>query len=152
MLVEPVELPDGSAFLTIARTLEGPQGAFSERPRRTALLLGCALEAGADTVYGASLSKAGNTEIGPACRLCERQGCITRAADHAVPLPAYLGRLRRENAPQVAAFIGPEGDFSAGEVAALLAAGVQPVTFGPVVFRVETAALFILSSLQYAWL
>ncbi len=46
VLVEPAELPDGSAFLTIARTLEGPQGAFSERPRRTALLLGCALEAG----------------------------------------------------------------------------------------------------------
>jgi len=86
VLVEPVELPDGSAFLTIARTLEGPQGAFSERPRRTALLLGCALEAGADTVYGASLSKAGNTEIGPACRLCERQGCITRAEPLTRPL------------------------------------------------------------------
>ena len=49
-------------------------------------------------------------------------------------------------------FIGPEGDFSAAEVAALLAAGVQPVTFGPIVLRVETAAIFILSALQYAWM
>lgn len=40
VLVEPAILPDGSAFLTIARTLEGPQGAFNERPRRTAVLLG----------------------------------------------------------------------------------------------------------------
>ena len=78
--------------------------------------------------------------------------CFGALQDNAVPLPAYLGRLRRENAPQVAAFIGPEGDFSAGEVAALLAAGVQPVTFGPVVLRVETAALFILSAVQYAWM
>ena len=78
--------------------------------------------------------------------------CFGALQPGAVPLPEWLGRLRREDCPQVAAFIGPEGDFSAAEVSALLAAGVQPVTFGPVVFRVETAALFILSSLQYAWL
>ncbi len=40
ILVEAVEMPDGAEFLTIARTLEGPQGSFRERPRRTALLLG----------------------------------------------------------------------------------------------------------------
>ena len=32
----------------------------------------------------------------------------------------------------------------------MLAAGVQPVTFGPLIFRVETAALFILSAVHYA--
>lgn len=78
--------------------------------------------------------------------------CFGALQAGAVPLPELFGRLRKENCPQIAAFIGPEGDFSAAEVAALLAAGVQPVTFGPIVFRVETAALFILSSLQYAWL
>ena len=78
--------------------------------------------------------------------------CFGSLQQGAVPLPEFFGRLRKDNCPQVAMFIGPEGDFSAGEVAALLAAGVQPVTFGPIVFRVETAALFILSSLQYAWL
>lgn len=49
-------------------------------------------------------------------------------------------------------FIGPEGDFSVAEVAALLAAGVQPVTFGQRVLRAETAALFILAALEYAWM
>ena len=40
ILVEAVEMPDGAEFLCVARTLEGPQGAFAERPRRTALLIG----------------------------------------------------------------------------------------------------------------
>ncbi|HPR69714.1 MAG TPA: RsmE family RNA methyltransferase, partial [Kiritimatiellia bacterium] len=61
-------------------------------------------------------------------------------------------RLRREKGPAVGLFIGPEGDFSGAEVEALLAAGVQPVTFGPIVLRVETAAVFILSALQYEWM
>ena len=78
--------------------------------------------------------------------------CFGALQAGAVPLPEFFSRLRKENCPQIAAFIGPEGDFSAAEVGALLAADVQPVTFGPIVFRVETAALFILSSLQYAWL
>jgi len=78
--------------------------------------------------------------------------CFGALQDNSIPLPAFFGRLRQENCPQVAMWIGPEGDFSTGEVEALLAAGVQPVTFGPVVFRVETAALFICSALQYTWL
>ena len=78
--------------------------------------------------------------------------CFGALQEGAVPLPEWLGRLRRENCPAVTAFIGPEGDFSGTEVESLLAAGVRPVTFGPIVFRVETAALFILSALQYAWL
>ncbi len=77
--------------------------------------------------------------------------CFGALGEGAEPLSAFLGRLRREGGPGLAMFIGPEGDFSAGEVEALRAAGVKPVTFGPVVFRVETAALFILSCVQYAW-
>ena len=78
--------------------------------------------------------------------------CFGALQAGAVPLPVFFGRLRQEDCPQVAMYIGPEGDFSPAEVAALLAARVQPVTFGPIVLRVETAALFILSALQYAWL
>ena len=78
--------------------------------------------------------------------------CFGALQEGAVPLPELFARLRREACPQVAAFIGPEGDFSPGEVEALRTAGVQPVTFGPIVFRVETAALFVLSALQYAWM
>ena len=78
--------------------------------------------------------------------------CFGALQPGAVALPDFLGPLRREHYPQVAMFIGPEGDFSPGEVEKLLAGGVKPVTFGSMVLRVETAALFILSCVQYAWL
>ncbi|WP_394889646.1 short-chain fatty acyl-CoA regulator family protein [Mesorhizobium sp. AaZ16] len=90
IFVEAVEMPDGAEFLCVARTLEGPQGAFSERPRRTALLLGCDIGFKDEIVYGAALpgrpagsgAKSGavlSTPVGPACRLCERSGCLSRA-------------------------------------------------------------------------
>jgi predicted transcriptional regulator/DNA-binding XRE family transcriptional regulator len=87
ILVEAVEMPDGAEFLTVARTLEGPQGAFSERPRRTAILLGCDIGFRDEIVYGAALpggqgggaGAVSATPVGPACRLCERSGCLARA-------------------------------------------------------------------------
>ncbi|BCH34629.1 Cro/Cl family transcriptional regulator [Mesorhizobium sp. L-8-10] len=87
IFVEAVEMPDGAEFLTVARTLEGPQGAFNERPRRTALLLGCDIGFRDEIVYGTALpglagGRAGqvpSTPVGPACRLCERSGCLARA-------------------------------------------------------------------------
>jgi predicted transcriptional regulator len=69
--------------------LEGPQGGFGERPRRTSILIGCDIGFKEDIVYGAALpggatggGKPGalpSTPIGPACRLCERIGCLSRA-------------------------------------------------------------------------
>lgn len=88
IFVEAVEMPDGAEFLTMARTLEGPQGAFSERPRRTALLLGCDIAFRDEIIYGAALpgpaagarpGALASTPVGPACRLCERSGCLARA-------------------------------------------------------------------------
>jgi len=84
--------------------------------------------------------------------LSSAAACFGALQENSIPLPEFFGRLRRENCPEVTMWIGPEGDFSPAEVEALLAAGIQPVTFGPIVFRVETAALFICSALQYAWL
>jgi 16S rRNA (uracil1498-N3)-methyltransferase len=80
------------------------------------------------------------------------EACFGALQENAQPLVRFFERLHKENCPQVTMFIGPEGDFSSTELAALLAAGVQPVTFGPIVLRVETAAIFILSALQYAWM
>jgi predicted transcriptional regulator/DNA-binding XRE family transcriptional regulator len=99
IIVEAVEMPDGAEFLTVARTLEGPQGAFNERPRRTALLIGCDIGFRDEIVYGAALpavpaasaGKAGQVPaipVGPACRLCERSGCLARAEP---PLTRPLG-------------------------------------------------------------
>jgi 16S rRNA (uracil1498-N3)-methyltransferase len=46
-------------------------------------------------------------------------------------------------------WIGPEGDFSAAEIASARAAGVRPATLGPRVLRSETAALAALAALAY---
>ena len=50
---------------------------------------------------------------------------------------------------QATLLIGPEGDFSATETTAALAAGFIPVSLGSIVLRVETAAIFCLSALRY---
>jgi 16S rRNA (uracil1498-N3)-methyltransferase len=50
---------------------------------------------------------------------------------------------------KVALLIGPEGDFSPEEVAAAVAAGAVPVSFGDRILRTETAAIFGLSVLAY---
>lgn len=47
------------------------------------------------------------------------------------------------------ALIGPEGDFSPGEVAAALKAGAKPVSLGPLVMRSETAGIYILSAIHF---
>jgi predicted transcriptional regulator/DNA-binding XRE family transcriptional regulator len=89
VLVEAVEMPDGAAFLTVARTLEGPQGAFGERPRRTAILIGCDIGFRDEVVYGAALPAGEKAvPVGPACRLCERAGCLARVEP---PLTRPLG-------------------------------------------------------------
>lgn len=77
VLVDQVEMPDGSEFLTVARTVEGPQAGFQERVRRTALLIGCDAGFAPETVYGAA--RLTPIAVGPVCRLCERQGCLARA-------------------------------------------------------------------------
>jgi len=89
ILVEAAQMPDGAEFLLVARTLEGLQGGFEERPRRTAILVGCDIGFKDETVYGRHLGeKPVIGKIGPACRLCERQGCLARAEP---PLTRPLG-------------------------------------------------------------
>ena len=47
------------------------------------------------------------------------------------------------------AWIGPEGDFTPAEVAAIQTAGALPITLGPLVLRSETAAIYTLSLMAY---
>ena len=49
-----------------------------------------------------------------------------------------------------ALLVGPEGDFTDQETAMALEAGFSPVTLGPIVLRVETAAFFGLAAMRYA--
>jgi 16S rRNA (uracil1498-N3)-methyltransferase len=52
--------------------------------------------------------------------------------------------------PQNAAiWIGPEGDFTLDELQAIQNSGAQPVSLGKLVLRVETAAVYCLSILNY---
>jgi 16S rRNA (uracil1498-N3)-methyltransferase len=46
-------------------------------------------------------------------------------------------------------WIGPEGDFTLAEVQAIEASGARPITLGPLTLRVETAAIYCLSFLNY---
>jgi 16S rRNA (uracil1498-N3)-methyltransferase len=46
-------------------------------------------------------------------------------------------------------WIGPEGDLTGEEVAAIASAGALPITLGKLVLRVETAATYCLSILNY---
>ncbi len=88
LIVEDVVLPDGTAYVTIARTLDGLQTGPRERVRRTAILLAC------DVAFRHKLNYAGPgpasdpVAIGPACRLCERPACLSRAEP---PLTRPLG-------------------------------------------------------------
>jgi len=49
----------------------------------------------------------------------------------------------------ISVWVGPEGDFTPGELATLLAQGALPITLGPNVLRAETAAICCLAVLSY---
>lgn len=53
---------------------------------------------------------------------------------------------------RVTLLVGPEGDFSAAEGAAALAAGFVPASLGSIVLRAETAAFFGISAIRYEFL
>ena len=59
-------------------------------------------------------------------------------------------QTRQSHPPgRIGVWVGPEGDFTPAEVAAIQAAGAQPITLGRLVLRVETAAIYCLSILNY---
>jgi 16S rRNA (uracil1498-N3)-methyltransferase len=59
-------------------------------------------------------------------------------------------RQRHTRLPRSAGvWIGPEGDFTIGELQAIEAAGARPITLGELTLRVETAAIYCLSFLNY---
>lgn len=67
------------------------------------------------------------------------------------PPPPLLAAVSRElpAARSLGLFVGPEGDFTPAELAALLERAV-PTSFGPTILRAETAAVFGLSVLAAA--
>jgi 16S rRNA (uracil1498-N3)-methyltransferase len=64
----------------------------------------------------------------------------------------YFESFRREHGRDpgsVCIWIGPEGDFTGDEVAAIEQSGARPITLGPLVLRTETAAIYCLSVINY---
>jgi len=50
---------------------------------------------------------------------------------------------------RVLMLVGPEGDFTPAELALARRHGCEPITLGPIILRVETAAIYCLSVLSY---
>jgi 16S rRNA (uracil1498-N3)-methyltransferase len=68
------------------------------------------------------------------------------------PLGHHFRRFVQDRGrlPQTASvWIGPEGDFTKGETALVVASGAYPVTLGPLVLRCETAAIATLAILNH---
>lgn len=70
----------------------------------------------------------------------------------ALHLKAVLANFERENQRRpssVLMCIGPEGDFTPAELGLARGHGCHPITLGPIILRVETAAVYCLSVLSY---
>ncbi len=80
ILPQTVEMPDGSRYFTINRTVDRPTFGYRSQDQRLAVSLGCALDH-ADQVIYATHAPTGDlvTPIGINCRLCPRQHCTQRA-------------------------------------------------------------------------
>ena len=70
----------------------------------------------------------------------------------AVHLKTVLADYEREYDARPASVlmcIGPEGDFTPAELNLARSNGCRPITLGPIILRVETAAIYCLSVLSY---
>ena len=81
-------------------------------------------------------------------RIRDATGIVASLAEGAREFRGVLEGL--DPAPaKIEILVGPEGDFTAGEISAVVAEGFVPVSLGKGVLRVETAVLYCLSVLRY---
>jgi hypothetical protein len=83
ILTQIVETPGGARYFTFARTVPRIAATFAEEDSELAVGLGCELKYAARLAYARGLDLAAPvvTEIGSACRVCERPACPQRAAE-----------------------------------------------------------------------
>lgn len=83
ILTQVAEMPDGSRFFGIARTIERHGGGgFRAQRKHFAIGLGCDLAHARELVYADGLDLAPAAQavpIGPGCRVCPREHCVQRA-------------------------------------------------------------------------
>jgi predicted transcriptional regulator/transcriptional regulator with XRE-family HTH domain len=85
ILTQIVETPDGARYFTLARTVWRIASPHAEEDSELAIGLGCELKFAPRLIYarGLDLADPTVTQIGPACRVCERPACPQRAAEPA---------------------------------------------------------------------
>ncbi|MGI8889498.1 MAG: 16S rRNA (uracil(1498)-N(3))-methyltransferase [Chthoniobacterales bacterium] len=77
-------------------------------------------------------------------------GSLQPGAQHLKTILAdYREAHDGERPARVLMVIGPEGDFTPAEIALARSHGCAPLTLGPIILRVETAAIYCLSILSY---
>jgi 16S rRNA (uracil1498-N3)-methyltransferase len=76
-------------------------------------------------------------------------GSLQSDAQHLKKILADYTSEHRHLPTSVLMLIGPEGDFTPAELGLAKMNGCQPITLGPIILRVETAAIYCLSVLSY---
>ena len=76
-------------------------------------------------------------------------GSLQPDAQHLKEILADYSSEHRHLPGSVLMLIGPEGDFTPAELALARRHGCHPITLGPIILRVETAAIYCLSILSY---
>jgi 16S rRNA (uracil1498-N3)-methyltransferase len=76
-------------------------------------------------------------------------GSLQPGALHLKKILSDFAAECRHSPESVLMLIGPEGDFTPAELALARSHGCRPITLGPIILRVETAAIYCLSVLAY---
>ncbi len=76
-------------------------------------------------------------------------GSLQPGAQHLKKVLADYSSEHQHRPESVLMLIGPEGDFTPAELALAHRHGCHPITLGPIILRVETAAIYCLSVLSY---
>ncbi|MAZ04167.1 MAG: hypothetical protein CMN56_13630 [Sneathiella sp.] len=100
------EMPDGSRFFSIARTVTKPSLGYAQPKRHYAISIGCDISDAHRLIYADNLNLTtpkAVMPIGITCRLCERSDCAQRAA----PPPSQT----RQTIPQKRNISPGIGDF-----------------------------------------
>jgi 16S rRNA (uracil1498-N3)-methyltransferase len=76
-------------------------------------------------------------------------GSLQPDAIHLKKILADYTDQRGDRPKNVLMLVGPEGDFTPAELGLAKTHGCLPITLGPIILRVETAAIYCLSVLSY---
>jgi 16S rRNA (uracil1498-N3)-methyltransferase len=76
-------------------------------------------------------------------------GSLQPGAQHLKKILEIYSSEHCDRPRSVLMLVGPEGDFTPAELALARRYGCHPITLGPIILRVETAAIYCLSVLSY---